>query len=692
VDPATGQIERIPLSEVISRKLNRLPEEAEQILNIVGVSGQALRLDEALKAADLDAQAASVVTRMRNEKLLRLSDSNQELIVDTYHDRIRSTVLSGIDTDRCRQLHLSLAQTIEYLENNGNEAYEWFSRISESEDDFEQEILVSKRIFDLTYHFDAAGDQQKALMYSLLAAKVARQQFALDVATEQYAIASRNAADSGEPVRYSIARWSGELLMLLGCYEDAVNQLHSAIDLTSDPVNKATIEALLGETEFKRGHLTQSIEFYESGLRRLGEWIPRTKLGLAFGILRETVIQIGHSLFPASLGKKEIDTRQHNLVVHLFSRLGHPVSFVTVPKMAWTVTAGLNRGELGRPSSSSIFATAFHGVLMLMMGWQSRGSRFCSNAIELAEKLNDHWRHAQALSYRGMSFYSSAQYQEGVGIYQQAVEGFASMGDLAEFHLANFHLGCCQYGLGHLTPAIELARATFDSSARVGDMRTHCSLYLWAKATSGNLPLDQLRSRIVTNGEDVLSTCNLDKAEGYWHLHHGRTPEAIESFRRGWVIPMKNVLWLFHSVAGLPPLAMALRLRANELKETDTVSARRLLKEALRYSRLAIWFSWLFPTERPAAYRELSQVYLVKGNVRRALRLARKSCQIAEKQSAAWELAQSDLLRAQLAQQLGMPNADEELQSAEREMSGFRAMIEEAISQETVLSAPPAEE
>ena len=46
VDTATGHVERVPLVEVISRKLNRLPPEAADLLQIISVSGQALRLSE----------------------------------------------------------------------------------------------------------------------------------------------------------------------------------------------------------------------------------------------------------------------------------------------------------------------------------------------------------------------------------------------------------------------------------------------------------------------------------------------------------------------------------------------------------------------------------------------------------------------------------------------------------------------
>ena len=168
VDPSTGQIEQIPLREVIKRKLDRLPSEAEQILNIVGVSGQALRLDEALKAVELDAQATSIVSHMRNEKLLRLTGADGELTVDTYHDKVRETVLRQMLVDDRHTIHVALAETIERTTDpHLKDVIE--SLESNAADDENVEQAAFPRAYDLAYHFDAGGKSAKAWRYALLA-------------------------------------------------------------------------------------------------------------------------------------------------------------------------------------------------------------------------------------------------------------------------------------------------------------------------------------------------------------------------------------------------------------------------------------------------------------------------------------------------------------------------------------------
>ena len=50
------------------------------------------------------------------------------------------------------------------------------------------------RIYDLVYHFEAAGAQREAFGFGLLAAEQSRRQFAPEVAAQQYATAKRNSA------------------------------------------------------------------------------------------------------------------------------------------------------------------------------------------------------------------------------------------------------------------------------------------------------------------------------------------------------------------------------------------------------------------------------------------------------------------------------------------------------------------
>ena len=75
-------------------------------------------------------------------------------------------------------------------------------------------------MFELAYHFDAAGDSESALEYALTAAEQARAVHSLEVAEQQYRIAERGSQRSDNSVKYKIAIGLGESLMLRGQYAE----------------------------------------------------------------------------------------------------------------------------------------------------------------------------------------------------------------------------------------------------------------------------------------------------------------------------------------------------------------------------------------------------------------------------------------------------------------------------------------
>jgi hypothetical protein len=73
----------------------------------------------------------------------------------------------------------------------------------------------------------------------------------------------------------------------------------------------------------------------------------------------------------------------------------------------------------------------------------------------------------------------------------------------------------------------------------------------------------------------------------------------------------------------------------------------------------------LFPPHYPHALRELSHAYAARGRLQRAAWLAERSCAVADAQGARYESAESLLLRGRLAQELGLPGAEEHIRTAE---------------------------
>ena len=130
------------------------------------------------------------------------------------------------------------------------------------------------RIFDLAYHFDAAGDHEAALPYALQAAEQARAQHALEIAEKQYRIAQRGADSAERSTRYEIAEGLGDVLMLRGRYSEAEELFQTALELAEGTFAEAQIRGKLGELDFKRGDMASAAVAYRRGLAAVGKTHP----------------------------------------------------------------------------------------------------------------------------------------------------------------------------------------------------------------------------------------------------------------------------------------------------------------------------------------------------------------------------------------------------------------------------------
>jgi serine/threonine protein kinase len=140
--------EDLTLDQVLWSRIQQLPEQSRRLLEVIAVSGQPLRLIDACRAAGYGAEELGTETALRTSRLIRSTADLDE--VETYHDRIRETILNNLPAELTQDLHRQIATVLESYSSQTARAK-----------------LDSKRFFDLAYHFDAAGDSGRALPYAL---------------------------------------------------------------------------------------------------------------------------------------------------------------------------------------------------------------------------------------------------------------------------------------------------------------------------------------------------------------------------------------------------------------------------------------------------------------------------------------------------------------------------------------------
>ena len=335
----------------------------------------------------------------------------------------------------------------------------------------------------------------------------------------------------------------------------------------------------------------------------------------------------------------------------------------------------MNLAESLPPSQNLAIQYAFHDCFTAMVGWRSRGRRYGERALAMAGESDNFWTLGQCSNYKGIGHHAAARYEEGLVQLARAIELFDKAGDLWELNLAHFHKGCCHFGLGDLAEAVAEARWAFAASVRLGDSRVLCSSYLWARATRGNLPFEELRSCFPSRPDDVMSTVHGMMAEGHWHSFHGRTGEALEAFERAFGLVMTSQCLNSHMIVCLPELATALRLHADAIRRADPRRSDELRRQAYRRARWAVRVTRFFPAAYPLALRELSIQLADRGKAETGPRIADRSCAVAEGQKARYEHARSLLVRGRIAHQLGRPEAEEQIRTAEAALDAIEATI-----------------
>ena len=265
-DPHSPSIQATQMEELLERKLLLLPAEARALLNVVVVSGYAIAADEATKSAGHHSVPLSTLTRMRSERLLRMVGDDEHMMIDTYHDRIRETVLRDMETSTRTALPVQLAESIIALSAAAATSPDPVGAASDPRTD----SRTDSRVYDLAYHFYEAGDD-RAFSYLLEAAEASMQAYAMDNAIGHFEKAARTIPDDCDTsTRYRLWERMGQACGKANRMHEAVEHYQTAGTYASGPVERATALSGIGDLRNRMGEFDQSIVAFDDALHELG--------------------------------------------------------------------------------------------------------------------------------------------------------------------------------------------------------------------------------------------------------------------------------------------------------------------------------------------------------------------------------------------------------------------------------------
>ena len=247
------------------------------------------------------------------------------------------------------------------------------------------------------------------------------------------------------------------------------------------------------------------------------------------------------------------------------------------------------------------------------------------------------WSRATAANYQGIGYNAAARYEEGLVRLSEAIDGIREGRRSLRAEPGPFPQGLLSFRAGEPRRGHRRSPMDLRGQRRLGDSRTLCSSYLWARATRGNIPFEELRSCYPCRPDDVMSTVHGLMAEGHWHTFHGRTAEALLAFERAGAMVRTSLCVNAHTILALPNLAGALRRHADAVADRDARQSDQLRRRADRLARWATRIAHVFPAAYPVALRERSLILAACGRSKKALKFADRSCAVAKAQKARLE-------------------------------------------------------
>ncbi len=239
----------ISLDTVLWRRAVRLPVTARELLEVLALAGRPLRQAVACRAAGQRADGFASLALLRAQHMIRGTGPGMLDDVETYHDRIRETVVRRLNPEARRARHAGLARELEAAGDADPEA--------------------------LAVHFEGAEAAEKAGHYYGQAADHAAEALAFDRAVKLYrrALNLRPADDAeGRRLRLRLA----DALADAGRSLDAAHAyLQAAADAPTDAEQldlqrKAAYQFLIC------GHIDEGLDAFGTILARVGMPMPGT--------------------------------------------------------------------------------------------------------------------------------------------------------------------------------------------------------------------------------------------------------------------------------------------------------------------------------------------------------------------------------------------------------------------------------
>lgn len=637
-DPGSNTFRHIPLDEIIAGRLSRLPETAIRLLEVIAISGQPIRIDEAAMVANTGKAAAATLTHMRSERLVRLFGTGSDAMVETWHDKVRESVLEALSKERRKQLHMQLAEEIEGKQDHT--ADDWLQSLRRMSTPGEYAFRTSDRVLDLCQHFNSAGDQ-RAFIYTWLAAEQAMRAYAVGEAFDLFQQAKSSLRNNEtSTVMYRFWMGMGRVSLWHKSTDQSSESFAQALEHASDQFQAAEACAGLQAVNMQLGRFEEALRWMDLALKELGIKQPRGAFGRLISILSKNLRLF---FIPANLqiAKRE-STRRKMALCHEVLLDGF---YAKCEQGVVVLAESVARGSLNALKTNDETKAAM-GLIVLAQVCAAFGMRWLAQlyfrrARQFEATINDPDLAGVYYNYAGMAEYYSGNLEATVLNFERAQPlltrccRFEHLQTCVHVHRhALAYVGDSQSDLEKSRKVLEFATATGNVQGICWGSYDVASALARSGKLSDSAEYMQQANKALPNERFVMTSAIRASTEGYIRLQLSDYITASKLSEYAWSVVRDGWFAMDNTLSCVPILIES--LAGPNWLSTPTKQDRRLLNRALRRATLA---SFLLPNQQSHLRRAYGRAYWRLGKHRRAIRNFERAVKLGEKKGMKYQQA-----------------------------------------------------
>lgn len=614
------------LEELFDRRIEALDPSAQEILSVLAVAARPLAEPVAVTAAGLGSTNLASSLDLRNEGLATATRQGKMTFLEVTHDRYRELLTDRMEPTTLARWHDRIARTLQ--------------------------AQTPEAVDALALHTRAAGDEESAARYGLLAARRAADRHALRDAAGHYANAFALIEKRPRPIEgfedgtETLETEYAQVLRQIGDYDQAVQVLEASRERAPrDRLESLRIQ--LGGILHESGDIAAATRELERALADRGVHAPSSRLAAARKIAFAAACRVAPVLVPLRYRWGRSPEHVED-VAHVLNVLMRIYYFEDVEKLVW---AGLTIRNLTRYMSrrERLAEASFnYGALLFGMGFLRGARRWCRRAVELAREHGTPSLLAVSLSRLGTCEVFADDIPAAQLALFEAVDTFEDAGAEMWEHQTGLMLTATSHFMAsNFQEALKIYERMGALARRLGASRHRAWSLSWApfcRYLMGTEDAASVRAQLHEALElsdsigDIANQCAAAKHLSLLAARERDLVEAEASARRAIDLIVRYLVpvpFLQMALVSAAEAAMVVLETAGP-EHPRRAELERLVRRALRRSGLLGHF---FPYLAGPTHRMWGRYWAWRGQPTRALRSYSRAMAVLEGTPHKWELA-----------------------------------------------------